>query len=53
MTVNTVSAKIASPALLTETWNGNVHYFGEKRVVALVISKAFDRVWGIKSLSVR
>ena len=28
-------------ALFTETWNRNVHFFGESKVVAL----AFDRVW--------
>ena len=32
-------------ALLTETWNGSIHFFGESNVVALDISKAFDRVW--------
>ena len=31
-------------ALLTETWNRSVHFFGERKVVALDISKAFDRV---------
>ena len=32
-------------ALLTETWNRSVHFFSERKVVALDISKAFDRVW--------
>ena len=32
-------------ALLTETWNGNVHFIGESKVVALDIFKAFYRVW--------
>ena len=32
-------------ALLTETWNRSVHFFGESKSVALDISKAFDRVW--------
>ena len=32
-------------ALLTETWNRSVHYFGESKIVALDISKVFDRVW--------
>ena len=32
-------------ALMTETWNRSVHFFGEIKVVALDISKAFDRVW--------
>ena len=32
-------------ALLTETWNRSVHFFGESKVVALDISKAFDSVW--------
>ena len=32
-------------ALLTETWNRSIHFFGESKVVALDISKAFDRVW--------
>ena len=32
-------------ALLTETWNRGVYFFGESKVVALDISKAFDRVW--------
>ena len=31
--------------LLTETWIRSVHFFGESKVVALNISKAFDRVW--------
>ena len=49
MTGNTVSGKNRSTgglmALLTETWNRSVHFFGESKVVALDISKAFDRVW--------
>ena len=32
-------------ALLTETWNRNVPFFAESKVVALDILKAFDRVW--------
>ena len=32
-------------ALLTETWHRSVHFFGERKVVAFDISKAFDRVW--------
>ena len=32
-------------ALLTEPWNRNVYFFGESKVVALDISKGFDRVW--------
>lgn len=32
-------------ALLSERWNGSIHRFGEAKVVALDISKAFDRVW--------
>ena len=32
-------------ALLTETWHRSVHFFGESKVVALDISKAFDWVW--------
>ena len=31
--------------LLTETWNRSDHFFGESKVVALDISKAFDRLW--------
>ena len=31
--------------ILTETWNRSVHFFGESKVVALDISKTFDRVW--------
>ena len=49
MTVNTVSGKNRCTgdlvALLTETWNRSVHFFGESKVVALDISKASDRVW--------
>ena len=32
-------------ALLTETWNRSVHFFGESKVVALDISNALDRLW--------
>lgn len=32
-------------AFLTEQWNRSVHRLGESKVVALDISKAFDRVW--------
>ena len=32
-------------ALLCEKWNKAIHMFGESMVVALDISKAFDRVW--------
>ena len=32
-------------ALLTETWNRSVHFFGESKVVASDTAKAFDRVW--------
>ena len=32
-------------ALLTETWHRSLHFFGESKVVALDISKAFDRLW--------
>ena len=32
-------------ALLTETWNRSAHFFGESKVIALYISKAFDRFW--------
>ena len=32
-------------ALLTETWNRSVHLFGKSKIVALDISRAFDRVW--------
>lgn len=32
-------------AILTEKWNQCIHLFGESKVVALDISKAFDRVW--------
>ena len=49
MTVNMVSGKNCSSAdlmvLLTETCNRSVHFFGKSKVVALDISKAFDRVW--------
>ena len=31
-------------ALLIETWKRSVHLFGESKIVALNISKAFDRV---------
>ena len=43
-----VSGKIPKPLtlpLLTETWKRSVYFFGESRVVALDISKVFDRVW--------
>ena len=49
MTANMVSGKNACTgdilALLTETWNRSIHFFGESKVVALDISKAFDSVW--------
>ena len=32
-------------SLLSETWSRGIHAFGESKVVALDISKAFDRVW--------
>ena len=32
-------------AYLTEKWNQAIHGFGESKVVALDITKAFDRVW--------
>ena len=32
-------------AFFTETWNRSIHFFGENKVVALDISKTFDRVW--------
>ena len=32
-------------AYLTEKWNQSLHHFGETKIVALDISKAFDRVW--------
>ena len=49
MNVNMVSGKNRSTgdlmALLTETWNRSLQFFGESKVVALNISKAFDRMW--------
>ena len=36
-------------ALLTEAWNWSVHFIVENKVVALNISKAFDRVWHLMS----
>ena len=30
---------------LTEQWNKSLHRFGESKIIALDISKAFDRVW--------
>lgn len=32
-------------AYLTEKWNQSLHNVGESKIVALDISKAFDRVW--------
>ena len=32
-------------AYLSEKWCQSIHHFGESKVVALDISKAFDRVW--------
>ena len=32
-------------ALLTEAWNRSVYFFGKSKLVALDISKGFDRVW--------
>ena len=32
-------------AYLTEKWNHSLHQAGESKIVALDISKAFDRVW--------
>ena len=32
-------------AYFTEKWNQAIHGFGESKVVALDITKAFDRVW--------
>ena len=32
-------------AYLTEKWNQSLHFFGESKIIALDISKAFDRVW--------
>ena len=32
-------------ALLNENLNSSIHRFGEAKIVALDISKAFDRVW--------
>ena len=32
-------------SLLSEIWSSGIHKFGESKVVALDISKAFDRVW--------
>ena len=32
-------------AVLSEKFNDSVHQFGESQIVALDISKAFDRVW--------
>ena len=32
-------------ALLTETWNRSIHFFGESKLVALNIPEAFDRIW--------
>ena len=47
--LNMVSGKNRSTAnllaLLTETWNTSVHFFVVRKVVALDISKAFERVW--------
>ena len=38
-------------ALLPEKWCNSIHHFGESKVVALDISKAFDRVWHVALLS--
>ena len=32
-------------SFLSERWSRSIHQFGESKVVALDISKAFDRVW--------
>ena len=38
-------------AFLTEQWSRSIHRLGESKVVALDISKAFDRVWHAALLS--
>ena len=37
---------------LSERWNDSIHRFGKAKVVALDISKAFDRGWHEKSVLV-